>query len=139
MKKNKKKAIVREWFTAIDKGNLDKVKDLLAIDFVLYAPALSQPWGVEDVLRDIRRFYAAFPDSTHVIEDLISEGDKVVVRLTQHGTHEAEFEGIGATGKQIRVVGTHIVRIERGRIKELWALEDTLGQMQQLGMELKPT
>jgi steroid delta-isomerase-like uncharacterized protein len=138
IKENENKALVREFFAAIDKGELDKVRNLLSADFAFYAPALPKPWGAEEILQDIRRFYTAFPGSTHVIDDLISEGDKVAVRLNQYGTHRAEFEGIAATGKQIKVAGTHIVRSERGRIMEFWALEDILGQMQQLGMELKP-
>ena len=46
---------------------------------------------------------------------------------------EDRFEGIPPTGNKIKVAGTHILRVENGKIREFWALEDTLGQMQQLG------
>ena len=100
------KVVVREFFTAIDSGDLPKVRALLADDFALHSPALPQPWGVEEILQDIRDFYTAFPDSTHVIEDLICEGDKVVVRLNQYGTHKAEFAGIQPTGKRVKIAVT---------------------------------
>ena len=67
MKENANKALVREFFASIDKGDLDKVKDLLTTDCAIHAPALSKPWGVEDVLQDIRRFYTAFPGGKYTI------------------------------------------------------------------------
>jgi steroid delta-isomerase-like uncharacterized protein len=138
MNENANKALAREFFKAIDEGKLTRVRELLAGDLALHLPAQSKPWGVDDVLQNIREFYVAFPDSTHAIDDLIAEGDKVVVRLVQDGTHRATFRGVPATGRKTNVAAIHILRIESGRIKEFWALEDTLGQMQQLGMELKP-
>jgi len=136
MKEDSNKGLVREFFMAIDTGNLTRVKELLSSDFLLHAPGLPKPWGVNEMVQDIKEFYTAFPDSTHVIDDLIAEGDKVVVRLNQYGTHKMDFQGIPATGREIKVAAVHVVRVERDKIREFWALEDTLGQMQQLGMEL---
>ncbi len=138
METEAEKALVRELFEAIDRQDFGRVREILAPDFAAYVPALPKPWGVDATLQAIREFYAAFPDSTHVIHDLIAEGDKVAVRLVQYGTHKAEFEGIPATGRQIKIASTHIARIEHGTIREFWLLEDTLGQMQQIGMELRP-
>ena len=138
MSEDASKALVREFFKAIDAGNLTIVRELLSADFVLRAPALPNPWGIEELVHDIREFYTAFPNSAHVIDDLIAEEDRVAVRLNVYGTHEAEFQGMPATGREIRIAGTHVLRIEGDKIREFWALEDTLGWMQQLGMELTP-
>lgn len=106
-------------------------------DFTLHAPGLSEQWGIDEIIQNIKRFYTAFPDSTHVIDDMIAEGDKVAVRLNQYGTHKREYEGIPATEKKVKISAIHMVTITDGKIKQWWALEDTLGHMQQLGMELK--
>ncbi len=69
---------------------------------------------------------------------MVAEGDKVAVKLTQYGTHTAKYKGIEPTNKYVTVPATHIMMIVNGKVKEWWALEDNLGLMTQLGMELKP-
>jgi predicted ester cyclase len=56
----------------------------------------------------------------------------VVVRVTGHGTHEGEFQGIAATGAQVSASGIGIGRIAGGRIAEAWAAYDALGMREQL-------
>jgi steroid delta-isomerase-like uncharacterized protein len=72
----------------------------------------------------------------HVVEDLIAEGDKVVARITAHGTHEGELFGIPATGKTMRMSAIGMWRIADGKIVEHWYEADNLGMMQQLGVVL---
>ncbi len=43
---------------------------------------------------------AAFPHYVLLVEDLIVEGDKAVLRFNLHGTHQGNFMGIPATGKE---------------------------------------
>jgi predicted ester cyclase len=66
-------------------------------------PGLVGPQGVKDYVYD--PWLAAFPDAQFTIEDLIAEGDKVVARATEQGTHRGEFMGIAPTGKQVAVYG----------------------------------
>jgi predicted ester cyclase len=73
-----------------------------------------------------------------VIEELVAEGDLVVARLSYRGTHESEFEGIPATGNTVTYSGMQFFRIVDGVIKEWWLVEDNLGFMSQLGMQLTP-
>jgi len=132
------KVIAREFFALIDNQNFDRLNELLSDDFLLNAAGLTQPWKKEDVFQDIKRYYNSFPDWMHVIEDMIAEGDKVVVKLIQHGTQKAQFEEIAPTNAKVTKSAMHVVTIVNGKIKEWWAIEDDLGLMLQLGMELKP-
>jgi predicted ester cyclase len=68
------------------------------------------------------------------IEDMIAEGDKVVVRMTMRGTQQGALGGIPPTGKQVAVSTIDIVRIEGGKIAEEWGIDDRLGMLQQLGL-----
>jgi predicted ester cyclase len=79
-------------------------------------------------------FYKAFPDLHHTFEDQIAEGDKVVTRVTFHGTHQGTFQGIPATGKKIAVEATLVDRIVDGKFVEHWSNMDSMGLMQQLGV-----
>ena len=78
----------------------------------------------------------AFPDLKTTTEDLIAEGDEVVVRWTTSGSHQGETEAFGPpTGKRMEITGITIQRLDgNGKIVEGWTLADTLGQMRQLGM-----
>ena len=60
------------------------------------------------------------------LDDLIAEGDKVVMRLTTTGTHQGDLMGIAATGKKIYYGEIHVVRLARGKIVEHWGIEDQM-------------
>ena len=135
---NQNKEIVREFFSAIDGNKFDRLNELFSNDFSLKAPGVDTPWKKEDVFQAIKSHYASFPDWTHNIEDMIAEGEKIAVKLTQIGTHQAQYEGIAATGKKVTNPSISIMTIVNGQIKDWWIIEDNLGFMKQLGMDLKP-
>ncbi len=66
-------------------------------------------------------------------EDVVAEGDRVVVRWSAQGSHEGELMGIPATGKPVKVTGIDISRIVAGKIVEAWGEFDGMGIMQQIG------
>ena len=78
--------------------------------------------------------HASFPDLHFTIEDMVAEGDKVVYRYSLRGTHQNDFMGIAATGKQINVTGIHIYRVDDSKLQEEWENWDMLGLMRQLGV-----
>ena len=132
------KELVKRFYALIDKGDLEKVKELTAEDYVLHYAGIPEPLGRDATTELIREFYTAFPDYTHVVEAIMTTGDEAAVRLTFHATHRKEFEGIPATGKRVTYGGMHMLTITGGKVQKMWALEDSLGLMQQLGLELKP-
>lgn len=68
------------------------------------------------------------------IEDVIAEGDEVLVRFTFEGTHEGRFVGIEPTGNRVRGTNMVLMRLENGRIVERWEESDSLDLLQQLGV-----
>jgi predicted ester cyclase len=78
--------------------------------------------------------WTAFPDWQYTIEDLITEGDKVVARITVQGTHQGNFLGIPATGTSVTMTEIQIVRVASGQIVDMWANVDLFGMLQQLGV-----
>ena len=75
----------------------------------------------------------AFPDANTIVDDMVAEGDKVVVRYTMEGTQKGEYLGVAPTGKKITMNIVVIVRIAGGKAAEGWVLGDTFGLMIQLG------
>jgi len=68
------------------------------------------------------------------IEDEITEGQKVVARVTMHGRHLGEFLGRPPTGKEFAAKQIHIWRMEDAKVIEHWSVRDDLGQALQLGL-----
>lgn len=132
------KAVVRQYFEAVDAQNYSRVKELSADDFSFQSPGLPEPLGVDTLIQAAKAHYVAFPDWRHQIEALVAEGDNVAVKLIQNGTHKAEYEGIPPTGKVITMPAQCLFVIANGKVRKFWAVENYLDFYQQLGMELKP-
>ena len=77
----------------------------------------------------------AFPRYDFIAEDLIAEGNKVVVRFNLHATHQGNFMGIPATGREINVPGIIIYHLADGKITAHWMQIDSMAMMQQLGVQ----
>ena len=63
-------------------------------------------------------FWAAFPDSSLTLEDVLAEGGEVAARYVVHGTHQGKFMGIAPTGKQITRTGITILRFRDSKCVE---------------------
>jgi predicted ester cyclase len=75
---------------------------------------------------------SAFSEFTMTIEDILAEGDRVVVRAKMPGTHQGDFMGIPVTGRQIDVAFADFLRFEGGKVVEHWGVTDTGAMMEQL-------
>ena len=117
-----------------NKKNVDALGDFMAEDMVDHNPPPIEKPGLEGLKDMFRMYFSAFPDIKIQVEDVIAEGDKVVMRATTTGTHQGEFMGIPATGKTVSFGEIHVVRIEGGKMVEHWGIEDQMGMMQQLGV-----
>lgn len=130
------KTIVMQLYEEVfNKGDLDLADKLIAPNVVNHDPQLPPgvPGGPQGLKAVVTMLRSAFPDDHHTIEDLIAEGDKVVVRLTHSGTHRGSFLGLPPTGKHISQTSIHIFRFADSKLVEAWANRDDLGLMQQLG------
>lgn len=81
-----------------------------------------------------KAFYAAFEGLHHVVEDVVADDSRVVVRLSIHGKHTGAFFGIPATGKSINVGVIAILQIESSQVSSLEAVFDEAGMLRQLGV-----
>lgn len=126
------KAITRRFYSSISAGRLDVIDEFVAEGFVEHEefPGLSS--GREGTKQFFQMMRSAFSDFTMTIEDIVAEDDRVVVRARMLGTHQGDFMGIPATGKQIDVPFADFVRFEGGKIVEHWGVTDTSAMMEQL-------
>jgi predicted ester cyclase len=79
----------------------------------------------KDLKDFLRTLFDAFPDIRYKIGDIISEGDKVVMRVSFNATHRKEFLGIHANGNKIDYISEILFfRFENGKIVEDWVQLD---------------
>jgi steroid delta-isomerase-like uncharacterized protein len=116
----------------ITQGDIDSAARFVWEDVVEQVPLPGQGPGLEGLKDILRGMRFAFPDLNFAIKEQIAEGDKVASRFEWAGTHQHEFLGVPATGRQVRVWGVVIDRLEEGRIKDTRIIMDTLGLMTQL-------
>ena len=90
--------------------------------------------GLEGWKRYAQVFLKALSDINLTVEETIAEGDTVVARWTASARHSGDLRGIPPTNKRLTLRGVAIYRFERDRMVELWAYQDRLGLMQQLGV-----
>ncbi len=133
MSTEENKANVRRGFEAVNQKNLAVFDELLTPDIVFHNASTTNQ-GLEAYKQVLSMYMTAFPDLHFTIEDMIAEGDTVVVRYTTRGTHQGNFMGIPPTGKQVSGTGIFIDRIVNGKAVEQWINGDDLGLLQQLGV-----
>ncbi len=126
-------ALTHYQLAQMDAGNLDVFDELCAEDYRYHAAGAAEPLNCEEHKEAARQFYSAFSNFGHTVEDILAVDDKVVVRLTDFGTHTGEFAGLAPTGNDVRWRVTTISRFEDGKIAETWIDADFLTLFQQLG------
>lgn len=127
------KAIVRQLVEYYNKGNRDAAHQLVSEDCQIL-DWTGKLLNKEEFLQIMEELISAFPDFNIVIEDIVAEGDKVVVRLTETGTMTGSFMGTEATGKKINYPGIEIYRLADGKVTALWTVRDILTASTQMGM-----
>jgi steroid delta-isomerase-like uncharacterized protein len=131
------KTLARRHMDLLDQRNVEAACAMYLPDAHChgFAPQTLDLNGYQQVMSAL---LTAFPDSHFLVDDLLAEGDKAVIRHRLQGTHRGEFQGIPPTGKQVTISAIGILRITSGRIAETWLNADFLGLMQQLGVVPAP-
>lgn len=135
------KRLICRLMEEVDKGNIDVVDHYYASDYIDHSPSpLRQVLpGLEGVKNAFKLLYAAFPDTAHKIDDLIAEGDKVVVRISGTATHTGELFGVQPTGRKVELSSIVIFRVVDGKIVERWVAQQGPGVLQQIGATVPTT
>lgn len=88
----------------------------------------------EKLLEHIAFFEGAFPKYELFIEEMMTEGNKVIVQARATGIHEGALNGIPPTGKKMDLPFCIRYTIENEKITDHWLIADQLVLMEQLGV-----
>jgi steroid delta-isomerase-like uncharacterized protein len=120
-------------YELMNTGQVEVIGDLVTENYLEHDPLPGQGPGRDGAIDRFSLLVDALaPHFT--VEDVITEGDRVVVRWTNAGTHIGEFAGVPATGRTFTMAGIDIYRVEGDLLAEHWHVVDQLSMLQPLGL-----
>ena len=123
---------------AASQGKFAVIDEAIAPTFVYRTSALPEshgPAGFKEFFTEHRR---TFPDIHYTLEEVVAEGEKVVVHWTITGTNQGDLRGNPPTGKPVKAPGITIFRFANGQIVDGGTVWDALALLQQLGVVPAP-
>jgi steroid delta-isomerase-like uncharacterized protein len=132
------KALARSFYEGVNAGRIDDIVDeIVADDFVEHEenpPGFPETGSdKEDVKVFFRMLAEAFGGMKVDVEDVIADGDNVVIRSRMRGTHSGDFMGIPGSGRAVDVETLDWVKVRDGKAVEHWGITDVAGLMMQIG------
>lgn len=132
------KEVVRRLAQVSNSGNLDQLHDILAPNYIRHDPnPLLKDVGREEYKEAFTRVRKAFPDAEWTLEEVLSDGDRVIGRWSFRGTQNGPFFNIPPSGKEVTYPILAIYRIEDGMIAEDWHIFHSIGLWQKLIPEIR--
>ena len=128
------KASVLLWYDAFSKKDPALLERILSKDWVDIPPAPNQPPGPAGARKILVELTTAFPDLDIRIEDVLQDGDKVIVRSTISGTHRGALMDFPTKNRRMSIQAVDIHEFKDGKIERTWHTEDWLTGLHQLGV-----
>ncbi|MGI0105425.1 ester cyclase [Salinimicrobium sp. WS361] len=120
MKREENKKAQEQFGEAVNSGNLEKLRDLVAHDVKDHDPAPNQGPGPQGYIDFFTMMRNALPDMKIEVKKLVADEDDVAFAYTLTGTHKGDFMGVEGTNKSVKVRGMQISRFKDGKMVERW-------------------
>jgi predicted ester cyclase len=122
--------------TIINKRQPAAAERCFTVDFIEHNPNL--PQGLAGRKQFVANLLAGFSDYHAEIQEMLAEGDRIVVRTLWTGTQDGPFLGQPASGRKLRFTTADFFRIENGKLAEHWDVVDSLPRAVALGLVPPP-
>ena len=130
---NDYKKDVTIWYDAFNTKDARLVDRILSEDWVDIPAAPGQPPGREGMKHLIVQLTTSFPDLKVTNEEILQEGNKVIVRSQLTGTQRGDFVGLAPKNRALNIMAIDIHEFRDGKIVRTWHTEDWLTGLHQLG------
>ena len=134
------KAAAVRFIHGFNDDDWDTVREVVAPGFVFHHPlGGTVEAGPDGMVSTWAGFKVLSPDSWHPIPVMIADGDFVAVLLPTYGHFSGQGEHAPPpTGGRLDYGMVNMVRLEGGKLAEMWFGMDPLVEMQQLGVAPPP-
>ena len=123
---------VKSWFQNIDSGNFEANRQLMAPNHQFHNPMTPAPVDADGHIGMMQMMTSAF-EGTHNIDFVVAEGNRVAVRGHWSGKHTGTFEGIPATGNEVRFGFADFFELADGKLADEHFEMNPMAIMQQIG------
>jgi steroid delta-isomerase-like uncharacterized protein len=131
---NTYKQDVRLWYEAFNRKDSAILDRILSADWIDIPAAPGQPTGLEGAKKALVRLTTVFPDFAVTVQEILQDGDKVIVRSQITGTQNGTLKGLPAKHREVSFMAIDIHDFKDGRIVRTWHCEDWLTGLRQLGL-----
>jgi steroid delta-isomerase-like uncharacterized protein len=132
-------ALVKRWSARFSAHDVPGVMALYADDAVESDHAIGADLRGKQQIEDFTiDFLNAFPDGTIELSTLVAAGEYVVALGTFTGTHGAALGNMPKTGRPLRFSYAEVVKVEDGKLGQVWRFRSSLAMAKQLGTMPEP-
>lgn len=129
------KQLMEQFIRFINTKDNSLGETIISPDVIFYAPTSPEPLkGFAGYKLILEMMHTAMPDVNWTAEEMIEEGNKIMVRFTMSGTNTGSFMGMSPTEKPVSVTAMNIYEIADGKIVREHGLSDLFNMMLQLGV-----
>jgi steroid delta-isomerase-like uncharacterized protein len=122
------------WYEAFNTKDPTLLDRILSEHWVDIPAAPGQPPGRDGAKPLLAQLTTTFPDFKATIEEVLQDGNKVIVRSTITGTQREPFMGFPTKHRTMTMQAVDIHEFHDGKIVRTWHTEDWLTGLQQLGV-----
>jgi len=127
--------IVIRMIEAVNERDFDALDDLIAADVVRHCAATPDidVRSLEEFKAFLHRDLASVPDAVQELNLIFSRGPLVAAHVTYRGTQNGQMGPFPPSGRELSIPFIAILRVENGKIAEIWVEWDNLNALTQLG------
>ncbi len=115
-----------------NKQDMSVVYDSFHTDYVRHGHGVAGMGSLGEHVEDLKARHAAFDDARFTIGKIVADGDTVAVQFDFTGVHSGTFNGLPATGNQVKRPAAAFFVIRDGKVAEGTVFADGAGFMAQL-------
>ena len=129
------KDIIVPFYEALNQPSQKDVRSLIesvaSPDWASYS-ANEVSKGREAFIQQVMGFGKLLPDLAWRVEEVLSDGNRIVVRSEASGTPAADFMGVPVSGRRFAIMAIDVHTVEAGKLVRAYHVEDWAGAIRQL-------
>lgn len=133
------KAVVQKFYDFLSNPTSEShaadVKTIAVEDWKSIGDYSGKTKSMDQLVAQISGFGKLVPDLNWEVQEMIQDGDKVIVRGRATGTPNGPMFGVDGKGKSFDIMSIDIHTLDNGKITETYHVEDWSGALRQLSAE----
>lgn len=128
--------VVYDYIEMWNEREYERIPELVTESFLMRSPKTPEggaqgPSGLESYIRTLVQ---GFPDVHVSVDELVAEGNLVMLEATITGTHEGELQGLPPTGREIQFKTMEKYRLSGGKLERHIVYMNEKEMQQELGL-----